>query len=390
MKIGIFGGTFNPIHVGHIEMIKKVKEKMDLDLVFIIPSYMTPDKRFEVERMDPKHRLKMTKLAVQGENLNWLKVSDFEHKQKAVSYTWKTIQYFRNTYPKDELYWIMGEDRYKGFDKWQNVDLIKREAKIIIYRRNKELNKELKNNKSIHYITDKFFDFSSTQALNELRWDFIPEIVKPYIAKNRLYLKTLAFNVLREKRYQHTIAVASHAKRLSNEYGYKNWEDAWYAGVIHDLFKLFDEKHLKDYIRKWDVNKEFDPDKIPFPALHGFAAALWMREEYKWDNKEVFDAIASHTLSKDKTTKIDKILYVADKVSTDRKGDKVGKLRKLAYVDLDLTYQKILKQLIKKLESRNLPIHEDTIAAMREHVDPRFKLDKHEFNLKENKRKIKQ
>ncbi len=389
MKIGIFGGTFNPIHKGHIEMIKNVKAELGLDQIYFVPSYMTPDKQFEIEQINPKHRLEMVNITIKAEKLNWLKVSDFEHKQKKVSYTYRTIAYFREQFPKDDLFWIMGEDRIKGFHKWQKSDFIKKECNIVVYRRSPVINEELQNRDDITYLSKEFFDFSSTQILNNIRWDFIPNAVKPYIAKNRLYLKTLAFNVLREKRYQHTIAVASHAKRLSTEYKYKKIWDAWYAGIIHDLFKLFDEEYLRDYIKKWDVNKEFDLDGIPFPALHGFAAALWMREEYKWDNKEIFDAIASHTLSKPNTTKIDKILYVADKVSTDRKGDKVGKLRKLAYVDLDLTYQKILKQLVKKLKSRDLPVHEETAKAFRENIDPRFNINKYEFNLKPNTRKTK-
>ncbi len=387
MKIGIFGGTFNPIHNGHINMIKKVKEKLSLDTVYFVPSYRTPDKLFEVEQIDPKHRLEMTRLAIKASKLSWLKVSDYEHRQKKVSYTYKTIEYFAKQFPKDELYWIMGEDRYKGFDTWRNSDYIKEKTKVVIYRRSENINADLKKDKTITYLPEQFYDFSSTQVLNDIRWDFIPDAVKPYIAKNRLYLKTLAFNVLREKRYEHTIAVASHAKRLSVEYKYKNIWDAWYAGIIHDLFKLFDEEYLRTYIKKWDVNKEFDVDGIPFPALHGFAAALWMREEYRWNNKEIFDAIASHTLSKPNTTKIDKILYVADKVSTDRKGHKVGTLRKLAYKDLDLTYQKILKELVKKLDSRGLPVHKDTVGAIRYNYDPRFQRNKHEFNLKQNKNK---
>ncbi len=389
MKIGIFGGTFNPIHKGHIEMIKNVKADLGLDQVYFVPSYMTPDKQFEIEQIDPKHRLEMVSLAIKAEKLNWLKVSDFEHKQKKVSYTYKTIEFFKKEMPKAELYWIMGEDRIKGFEKWHQSEYIRKETKIVVYRRSEKISEELKEREDIIYLSKEFFNFSSTQILNDIRWDFIPEVVKSYIVKHRLYLKTLAFNVLREKRYQHTIAVASHAKRLATEYKYKKVWDAWYAGIIHDLFKLYDEDYLRTYIKKWDKEREFDLDGIPFPALHGFAAALWMREEYKWDNKEIFDAIASHTLSKPNTTKIDKILYVADKVSTDRKGDKVGKLRKLAYVDLDLTYQKILKQLVRKLKTRDLPVHEETAKAYRENIDPRFKLNKYEFNLKPNTRKIK-
>ncbi len=389
MKVGIFGGTFNPIHKGHIEMIKKVKENLNLNIIYFVPSHITTDKQFKIEQISSGHRLEMVKRAVKAEGKHWLKVSDFEHKQKGISYTYKTIDYFRAKYPKDQLYWIMGEDRYKGFDKWEYVDKMRDQANIVIYRRSPEINKEIANDKTVIYVKDQFFDFSSTAILNDIRWDFIPEAVKPYITKNRLYLKTLVFNVLREKRYEHSVAVASHAKRLSVEYGYKYVTDAWYAGLIHDLFKLHSDEDLIKLVKKLDVKKEFKVDTIPTPALHGFAAALWMREEYKWDNKELFDAIASHTLTKGNTTKIDKILYVADKVSTDRKGDKVGKLRVLAYKSLDETYKKILKESIKKLERKELEPHPNTIEAYRENIDPRFKRNKYEFNLKPNKRKTK-
>ncbi len=389
MKIGIFGGTFNPIHTGHIEMIKKVKKNLGLNHVYFVPSYKTPDKQFEIEIIDPIHRLTMVKKAIKAEGLNWLRVSDFEHTRKKVSYTFKTIEHFKSRHPKDELFWIMGEDRYKGFDKWKNVEYIKENANIVIYRRNNDINKELQSNNEVIYVKDTFYDLSSTKVLKDIDWTAIPKGIKSYIVNNRLYLKSLVFNVLKEKRYEHSVAVASHAKRLSVEYKYKRSEDAWYAGLIHDLFKLHDEEWLISYIKKWDKNKEFDVDSIPGPALHGYAAALWMREEYLWNDKEIFDAIASHTLAKGKTTKLDKIIYVADKISSDRKGDKVGKLRLLAYNSLDDTYNKIIKESTKKLASRGIEPHQYTIDAIRENYDPKFKRNKYEFNLKENKRKIK-
>ncbi len=370
-------------------MIKKVKENLGLNQVFFVPSYITTDKQFKIEQIDPKHRYEIVKRSLKAEGLPWLKISDFELNQKGISYTYKTIDYFKSKFPKDQLFWIMGEDRYNGFDKWEYVDRMRENAEIVIYRRSPEINKEISKDETVIYIKDEFYDFSSTAILNEIRWDFIPEAAKTYISKNRLYLKTLVFNVLREKRYQHSVAVASHAKRLSNEYKYKHVSDAWHAGLVHDLFKYYSEEELKDMIKKLDKNKEFDVEGIPYPALHGYAAALWLREEYKWDNKEIFDAIASHTLTKPSTTKMDKILYVADKISTDRKGDKVGKLRILAYKSLDDTYKKILKESIEKLNKKNIEPHQYTIDAYRENIDERFKRNKYEFNLKQNKKQTK-
>ncbi len=82
MKIGIFGGTFDPIHNGHIELIKNVKQNLDLDLVYFVPSYKTPDKLFKVELISPKHRYEMVKRTVNSLKLPWLKISDYEYKQK--------------------------------------------------------------------------------------------------------------------------------------------------------------------------------------------------------------------------------------------------------------------------------------------------------------------
>ncbi|BDU67598.1 MAG: nicotinate-nucleotide adenylyltransferase [Candidatus Tyloplasma litorale] len=383
MKIGIFGGTFNPIHKGHINVAKEVKVKSGLDVLYFVPSYKTPDKKFEIEVIEPKHRFNMVKKTLKAKNLKWLKVSNFEYSQKKVSYTYKTIEYFKNKFPNDEIFWIMGEDRYFGFDRWENYEYIVQNAKIIVYRRNQAINPEIKKDKNVIYLTDNFFNFSSTEILNNLRWDWIPLEAKKYISKNKLYLKTIVFNVLKGKRYQHSVAVASHSKRLSNYYKYLDYKKAWYAGLVHDLFKLHSNEFLKNYLKKHD--EEIYNKKIPEPALHGYVCALWIRDEYLWKDKELFNAIAGHTLSTSNPGKLDKIIYLADKISTDRKGDKIGKLRKLAYKNLDETFNKVLKQSIKKLNKRKIPIHEFTIDAYRNSIDPRFMKNKYENNLKRNK-----
>lgn len=380
MKIGIFGGTFNPIHIGHLKMIKSVKENLNLDQVYFVPSYKTPDKMFEIEKIYPKHRYKMVKKALRAEKISWLKISNFEYKQKEISYTYKTILYFKNKNQSNELYWIMGEDRYLNFEKWKNYKIIQNNAKIVVYRRSSIINEKLANDKNIIYLNNKFFDFSSTRILNEIRWDFIPKIVKKYIAKNKLYLKTIVFNVLREKRYEHSVAVASHSKRLANKYKYKNEVKIFLVGLVHDLFKLHSNEFLTNYIKN---NEELVKSNIPEPALHGFVVALWLKNEYLWKDKKVYNALCSHTLAEQKPSKLSKILYVADKISTDRKGEKIGKLRKLAYNNLDETYKKILKMSVKKLTKRNIDIHKFTIEAYRNLVDPNFKKNKYEYNLKE-------
>ena len=387
MKIGIFGGTFNPIHNGHLNMIIDIKERLNLDVIYFVPSFKTPDKEFQIEKISAKHRYEMVSKVIKSQNFSWLKVSNFEYKSKSISYTFKTIKHFKEKYPNDKLFWIMGEDRYKKFNTWKKYNYIKENASIVIYRRSENINKVIKKDKSVIYLSYLFIDISSSYILMNFRWDLIPQKAKDYILNNKLYLKTIVFNSLKFKRYEHSVAVASHAKRLAKEYKYKDIEKAWFTGLIHDLFKLHSDKMLLEYKAK--RGKEFTDEKIPLPALHGFIVALWVRDQYGWKDKEIFSALASHTLAKKDAKKLDKIIYVADKISSDRKGDKIGKLRKLAYLNLDLTYKKMIKESVKKLKNKNIKPHKDTIDAYKQYVKSSYGDSKYEFKLKENKRKIK-
>ncbi len=387
MKIGIFGGTFNPIHNGHINMAKDIKEELNLDVLYFVPSYVTPDKQFSIEHIEPKDRMKMAKKSVKAQGDHALKVSDFEFKQKGVSYTYITINHFRDKFPNAELYWIMGEDRYLGFNRWEGVEEIREAAKVVIFRRKPEISEVISKDKSVIYLKKKYYDISSTNILNKLEWEHIPLEAKKYISKKKLYLKTIVFKVLKEKRYEHSIAVASHCKRLANEYKYKDIKKAELTGMLHDLFKLHSDEELIAYYNKYHSNK-FN-NEIPLPGLHGIVVADWLKNEYLWEDKEVYNALARHTFAHAEPSKLDKILYVADKISTDRKGDEVGKLRKLAYNNLNETYKKILKNSVRSLEKRGLKPYKDTWDAYKKFVNPKRGELIYENNLKENRRKSK-
>ncbi len=378
MKIGIFGGTFSPIHNGHLNIAKNVKKKLDLDVVFIIPTYKTPDKKFSVENITPKDRYKMTKIAVKEMNEKWLKVSSYEFKKKEISLTYKTINHFKNKFPKDEIYFIMGEDRYFGLNKWEKYEEIMSNARIVVYRRSEKINKRIGN--EVIYLKDNYYDISSTNILTNFEWEDIPDSVKKYISSNNLYLKKITFNSLKEKRYEHSIAVASHARRLAEKHGYKNKQKAYLSGMVHDLFKLHNKDFLKSFYKENDPNYD---ETIPNEALHGFVCSLWLENEYKLNDKEILNAIKNHTLGINNPSKLEKILFVADKISSDRKGDEIGKIRKLAYVDLDQTYNKLIKMLIKKLKKNNIKPHENTLNIYNDIIGKK----KNESNLKRNKNK---
>jgi len=114
MKIGIFGGTFNPVHYGHLRAAEEVRERLDLTKIVFIPSKDPPLKTQEL--IDSEHRYKMTELAISGNNL--FEISDIEYKRPGKSYTVHTIEELKNIYQDADLYFILGIDTFLEISNW--------------------------------------------------------------------------------------------------------------------------------------------------------------------------------------------------------------------------------------------------------------------------------
>ena len=118
MKIGIYGGTFNPPHVGHVLAAKQAVEALNLDLLLMIPDRIAPHKQMPEGSPDPRQRLEMLQLAVAG--CDQIQVSDLELKREGPSYTYITVEDLRRQYPEDELVLIMGTDMFLCFRSWRS------------------------------------------------------------------------------------------------------------------------------------------------------------------------------------------------------------------------------------------------------------------------------
>ncbi len=200
MRIGIFGGTFNPIHKGHILLTEYCKSSVNLDKIILIPTY-TPPHKVSKELADEKHRLNMCCLACKF--LDDYAVSDIEIQRKGKSYTCDTLTSLRELYPQDELFLIMGADMFLTLDKWRSPEIIFDKAKIITIPRDKSdyndlcefYRKTLKPMKaeavilknpvlsvSSTYIRENIDEFEQIESL-------IDKNVYDYIVKNNLYRK---------------------------------------------------------------------------------------------------------------------------------------------------------------------------------------------------------
>ena len=132
MKIGLFGGSFNPIHCGHIALAQEILRRSGLDEVWLMVSPQNPLKQ-QSDLLDDVERIKLARKALEG--VEGIKASDFEFHLPKPSYTWNTLEALRSAYPDYLFSLIIGGDNWERFDRWYRADDIRAQYPIIVYPR---------------------------------------------------------------------------------------------------------------------------------------------------------------------------------------------------------------------------------------------------------------
>lgn len=194
MRIGLYGGTFDPIHVGHLIVIENAINFMNLDKVIILPSSNPPHKKHK-KKTDTNIRVEMVSEAIKGNDK--IVLSTFESTDDKVRYTHETIRYFKKLFKNDDIFYIMGEDSFLTIDTWRNYDDILDENIIVFTRSNIDEDSELvkkvelikKDNPNIFLINNLNINISSTLIRNLVKNNLsIKYLVRDnvrYIIENR-------------------------------------------------------------------------------------------------------------------------------------------------------------------------------------------------------------
>ena len=193
MKIGILGGSFDPLHNGHLFMAKNAYEQYNLDEIWLIPNGQAPHK--DANKMaDPLQRFTMCKMA--EECIPYIRACDIEIVSNERSFTYITMQKLTAQYPEHCFYFIMGADSLDYFDKWRNPDIISSLCTILVVNRDEftveDLNHKIRRIEQqfpadIHIVHCGKYDVSSTEIRNgEKLEDVLPQI-REYILENHLY-----------------------------------------------------------------------------------------------------------------------------------------------------------------------------------------------------------
>ncbi|GAB6109585.1 nicotinate-nucleotide adenylyltransferase [Fusibacter bizertensis] len=378
-RIGIMGGTFDPIHFGHLMLAEQIRTSFHLDEVLFIPVGKAPHKSL-TDAADKMQRYEMTKLAI--ESNPYFKISDIEIKQIGTTYTIDTVKAIKKTLSdRDELYFITGADAILQLESWKEyVELINLVSFIGATRpgfdthalADKIENLKLRYGAQIELSYVPALAISSTDIRERVREEksikyLLPESVERFIYDNFLYrlhhpmffiMKDQLQSRLSTKRFNHCVETAHISRQLAITYGAQT-EKAEFAGLCHDYAKEIKNKEMLQLVKKFGIIE--DDSIVATPNLaHGEVAAALLKSEYQINDEEILDAIRWHTYGIKNMSLLSKIVYVADIIETSRDFEGVDILRKLAFLSLDETILTFNSQCEQFLSKKKLILHKNT------------------------------
>ncbi len=359
-KIAIFGGTFNPVHIGHRHILDAALQAVALDRVFVVPTRIPPHKQAH-SLCSGDDRAEMCRLAFA--DLKNIEVSDYELNNEGKSYSFYTVQHFKDLYPDAELYFIMGSDMLLSFHEWFRYRDILELTNIISISREDELGREELERYIAEYglpeekivISDaKPIELSSTQLRERLAEgldceNYLAPAVLEYINSKNLYsneekelmpdkkkyseYKEFIKNNLSKKRYNHSLNVADAALKLADRYD-GDKEKAYLAGLLHDVCKELPPEEQLALAKQSDLDVS-EIELTAVPLFHAVAGSVFIQQRFGITDPEIIRAIRYHTVACGDMDKLSKIIYIADLISEDRDYKDVKKMRKVAEQGLD-------------------------------------------------------
>lgn len=390
-KIGILGGTFDPIHKGHIYLAQEAKEKCELEKIIFLPLNSPPHK--PQPTADPYTRYDLIKRAIA--NMDGFSVCDMEINRSGTTYTVDTLQKLKQIHPEWDIYYIVGTDTLFYLEKWKNIDVVFSLCTFICMSR--PIDNQTRQQEKARYLRDKLGakiilvksmgkDVSSTaiKSADEIRLaQLVPaailhDVRKIYVKDenkiNRQQLLNKLQPLISEERYNHTLSTEKTAIELAKLHG-ANVEKASLAALLHDSAKRI-SKDPQGFCKKHNLEKHLhDYDDLPLCVLHAPMGAHLAKEKFGVDDPEILSAITWHTSGRPNMSLMDKIIYLADYTEPTRFGTpEIEEVRDLCKTDLDMALYKALKYSIDRIKAKGNPVHITTLNAynyMKEKMEER-------------------
>lgn len=387
MRVLIYGGSFDPPHLGHEDALRAARETLQAEKTLVIPAGRAPHKELSNVSPSATERLAMTKLAFA--EVPEAEISDMELRREGKSYTVDTLRALRAEMPEAELYFLVGTDMLLYMEHWVEFEEIFRLCTLAALPREEGEIPELeafaahlreRYGARITVIPKVPLPMSSTQvraALPERRGveNLSPEVYE-YIIRRRLYGAKPNIDWLREqvdpyikpKRIPHVRGVEQECVHLAERWGVDPM-DAAEAGILHDLTKKQGaEEQLRmceDYGIMLDAVERQEPK-----LLHARTGACRARELFGVP-REIFDAIEWHTTGRPGMSALEMIVYLADISEPNRSFPGVEKIRELNEVDLYLAMECALTGSIQSIRDGGGLVHprsEETLRWVKQRI----------------------
>ena len=380
MKLGVFGGTFNPPHVGHIQAAKAAIEQLGLTKLFVIPSGVPPHKALPSGSPSAAIRLKLTHKAFS--DVPRAKVLFIESLQQQPAYTIDSIETIKLFNPDAELFLILGADMFLSIETWKDSERLLGLVTLAVLSRNAndtgkitDFMQDLQRRCGVQavIIDNPVVEISSSRLRETLPErggvQYLTDPCYSYIIKHRIYgakpdwgwLRARAHSMLDPSRVPHVQGCEEEAPRLAKRWGVDP-DDAREAAILHDITKrLPTSKHLK-ILELHDImfgDLENSNEKL----LHPITGALLAKTEFGVSD-DVSEAIKWHTTARRDMTALEKVIYLADYIEPRRKFAGVDILRELAYNDLDEAMIYGLEMTIADIMSRSITPNEASLDAL--------------------------
>ena len=343
-----FGGTFDPPHVEHENMVKAVERELSPDKIIIMPTFIPPHKKTFMSA-SPTKRLKMCKASFGS--IKGATVSDYEIKQRGKSFSYLTIQKLAKEYEGYKIYFLMGTDMISSFHKWKNPTEILRYATPLLCVREGENESAKKSKedfysrfgvevKSLNYVGK---NLSSTKIkITKLLHQDIGDMVSSPV--NRLIDEFLLYNGgekarflvdnLTPQRLEHTKGVIVLAVKYAKTLGV-SLKKTVTAAMLHDVAKYLNPADYKDFEM---------PYGVPKPVVHQYLGAYVCEKVLGIKDKEILNAVRYHTSAKPKMSTLAKIIFTADMLEEGRTYEGVEKMREISFQDFEKGFVLSLKR----------------------------------------------
>ncbi len=390
MKTGVYGGAFNPPHLGHITAARAVFELLKLDKLLVIPTGHPPHKTLPSGSPTPDQRLEMARLAAEQTGLgDRVEVLDMEIRREGSSYTADTLRALHERNPGDELWLLMGADMFLTLQTWREPECILSLAGIAAFGRSEADTEELFSVQRDYlyrtYPQARIFtlsvpgvvDVSSTELRERLERGEGSALLAPavygYILREKLYgtaadlknlplkqLRPVALSCLNHRRIPHVLGTEQEAIHLAERWG-ADVDKARRAALLHDCTKKLNLSEQLALAERFQIPLD-EMERREIKLLHaktgaGIAEAVFGTDE------EITGAIRWHTTGRGDMTLLEKVIYLADYIEPNRDFPGVTDLRRKCYEDLDAALLLGLEMTVREMEAREAPIHPKTLEA---------------------------